>query len=248
LFLLADAQALGFPAKKEDAVDQNKQPADQTPSQPAVPSATPSSTPPAQQYVNVWKPVTDLYVEEHANLPPPVIAAPPPSPVTRVSPPQRSYWEGVPMSLHVLTGFYFLNALAYLVIGGRLIMAPAGDFSRFIAFNSRLFLLFAVSQRKPEEFVTLVGQAMLFSAAISTVVGVMWLLRSWKIRWITMAYALGRALRVGVYYFAGAVSGVGSGIPAELQTLVMFGVCINLLIFCYLAFYPGVEQAFEKKF
>jgi hypothetical protein len=216
--------------------------------QPAAHSAAQPANPSTQQFVNVWKPVTDLYVEEHADVPPPAIVAPPPSPLSRVSQPQPSYWSGVPMSLNVLTGFYFVNALVYFIVGGRLITAPNTDFSRFIAFHSRLFLLLVVSQRKPEEFVTLVGQATLFMAAISTVVGLMWVFRSWKIRWITMAYALGRVLRVGVYYFAGAASGVGSGLSPAFETLVLFSCCINLLIFGYLAFYPGVEQAFEKRY
>jgi hypothetical protein len=229
-------------------LNESNQPAGPLSNQPGEPAGNAQSNPPAPQFANTWKPVTDLYIEEHTSVPAPVIVVPPkavPGPVSQADPAYRSK---APMSLNILTGFYFLQAAFYLAMAGPPLTSPESGFSVWLAANSRAFIPFAISHRHPEIYVKLVGQALLFMAAISVVVGVMWVLRSWRIRWITMAYALGRVLRTGIYLFAGVASGVGTNLPGDAQAILIFSSCIDILIFGYLAFYPGVKQAFEKTY
>ena len=220
---------------------------------PSNPSAGPGTStthpanPPAHPIVNAWKPVTDLYQEELSNGPAPVVAAPPKPAPAPVSQPAPGY-NTVPMSLNIITGFFFFQAVVYLAIAGPLISHPDSDFSLWVVANHTAIIPFALSYRHPELFVRLVGEACIFMAAVSAVVGGMWVFRSWKIRWVTMAYAGGRVLRAGVYYFAGVASGVASTLSPSAQAIVIVNCCINVLIFCYLAFYPGVKQAFEKQY
>jgi hypothetical protein len=218
-------------------VEQNNQPANQPASQ--TPGQVTAYPP------NRWQPVTDLYQQEaEGNASAAIVEPPKPVPVPvsqRDLPPSL-----VPMSLHIITGLYFLRAVIYFLLGGKLLSEPDSDFSQWLVSMSGAMIPFTITHRHPEMFVKLVGEAMLVTAGISVVVGGMWLFRSWKIRWITMAYSGGMVLRAGVHYFAGVASGVGSGLSADQAAVLVFGCIINSLIFCYLAFYPGVKEAFEK--
>ncbi len=220
-------------------MEPNNQPANQPAGQPASQvTAYPA---------NRWQPVTDLYQQEvEGNAPPAAVEPPKPVPVP-VS--QRDLPKSiVPMSLHIITGLYFLRAIIYFLLGGKLLSDPNSDFSQWLVSMSGAMIPFTITHRHPEMFVRLVGEAMLVTAGLSVVVGGMWLFRSWKIRWITMAYAGGMVVRTAVHYFAGAASGVGSELTGDQSAIVFCGCAINTLVFCYLAFYPGVKEAFEKPF
>jgi hypothetical protein len=216
--------------------------------QPTSPRSNQPATAPTHNVVNTWKPVTDLYIEENATGPAiPAVVEPPKRTSVPVSTPAPGA-KAVPLSLNIITGFYFLQAVIYFVCAGPLLTNPDSNFSKWIVLNANAIIPFTMTHRHPEMFAKLVGQAMLFMAAISLVVGMMWVFRSWKIRWVTMAYAGGRVLRTGVYLFAGVASGVGSNLTPDSQAILIFSCCIDALICGYLAFYPGVREAFEKKY
>jgi hypothetical protein len=152
------------------------------------------------------------------------------------------------MSLNIITALFFVRAVIYFVLAGRLLSAPDSDFSRWVVSISGSIIPFTISHRHPEIYVRLLGQAFLFLAGVSVVVGGMWVFRSWKIRWITMAYAGGMVLRAGIYYLAGLASGVGSSLSGNQTSILLLGCFINAIVFGYLASYPGVKAAFEKPF
>ena len=86
-----------------------------------------------------------------------------------------------------------------------------------------------------------------FSTVVSAWVGFMWWNHSWKIRWITMFYAgafVAKALLNGVLAFS---LGVGTGQTSAEASSMLLMVAVNGIIFCYLAFWPGVEQHFEPE-
>jgi hypothetical protein len=215
----------------------------------AASSPSQSANPQTPQFVNTWKPVTDLYIEHETAgaITAPVIVEPPKPTPGPVSAPDPSY-NTVPFSLNIITGFYFFQTVMYFVLAGPLLTNPQSAFSQWIVVNYPSFIPFTITRRHPEIFTKLVGEAFMVMAAISLWVSILWVFRSWKIRWVTMAYAGGRVLRRCVYLFAGVASGVGSGLSPASQTIVIFSCCIDALIFGYLAFYPGVKQAFEKTY
>lgn len=175
--------------------------------------------------------------------------------------------SSVPVSLHIITGLFFLRALIYFILGGKLASDPDSDFSQRLVSLSGIMVPFTINHRHPEMFVKLVGQAMLLVAGLSLIIGVLWLIRWWVIRWVTMCYCGGMVLRVAIRYFAGAVAGLHTGpLPSEalsagaysgivmglssdqITAVLFFSCAVNLIIFGYLAFYPGVKDAFEKPF
>ena len=85
-----------------------------------------------------------------------------------------------------------------------------------------------------------------FLVGITSVVTFMWWNRSWKIRWVAMFYAGAFLAKAGVGLFAGWASGVGSQLsPLQLSSLIL-ALAVNAFIFCYLAFWPGVEEWFKE--
>jgi hypothetical protein len=245
---------------KGNALEQTNQRSNQSGSQTASQSL--GQTP--AQPVNRWQPITDVYQQEAEVFAPPAVTQPPkpvPVPVSQRDLPKSS----VPMSLHIITGLFFLRALVYFILGGKLATDPDSDFSQRLVSLSGILVPFTVSHRHPEMFVKLIGEALLVLATISLVVGILWLVRWWVIRWVTMCYSGGMVLRIVIRNFAGAAAGVHTGplgnqiyysgstsgimmglSSDEITAVLLFTCALNLLIFCYLAFYPGVSEAFEK--
>ena len=95
--------------------------------------------------------------------------------------------------------------------------------------------------------VDLFAEGLVATAVLSLVVGGMWLARYWRIRWITMFYAGASTARTLIYIVTGAAGGLSGVITPEQKQTMLAGCAVNLLIFCYLAFYPGVDQAFEYR-
>lgn len=220
-------------------MDQNNQSGNRPVNQP--------SSQPAAYPANRWQPITDIYQQEIAGNAAPAVVEPPkpvPVPVSQRDLPKSL----VPMSLNIITGLYFVRAVIFFGLGGKLISDPDSEFSQWLVSMSGVMVPFTITHRHPEMYVKLVGEALLVTAGLSVIVGALWLFRSWKIRWVTMAYAGGMVVRTGIHYFAGVASGVGSEFSGSQTAFVLFGCAINSLIFCYLAFYPGVKEAFEKPF
>jgi cation transport ATPase len=86
---------------------------------------------------------------------------------------------------------------------------------------------------------------LLFSAIMTGVVGFMWWNHSWKVRWIAMFYAGAYVAKAAIGFFAGLASGVGSEIEPGQMPMLMAAIAVNGLVFCYLAFWPGVKEWFE---
>lgn len=98
-------------------------------------------------------------------------------------------------------------------------------------------------QESQREFVMV---CLFVMAALTTVVAVMWLNRFWRVRWAVMFYAGAFVIKAGVVLFAGWASGVGTQIPADQMPVLVITMAVNSLIFCYLAFWPGVEEWFRE--
>jgi hypothetical protein len=88
---------------------------------------------------------------------------------------------------------------------------------------------------------------LLIAAVVTAVVAFMWWNRSWKVRWITMFYAGAMVARAGVYFFAAWASGTGSQLPAAVMPTLLFAIALNGFVFCYLAFWPDVQEWFEEQ-
>jgi hypothetical protein len=78
-------------------------------------------------------------------------------------------------------------------------------------------------------------------------VGWRWIARDWRIRWVTMFLSGAIALRILVFVFADRASAAhGKILSTESELELGVIVAFNLLICGYLAFYPGMAQAFKE--
>lgn len=88
--------------------------------------------------------------------------------------------------------------------------------------------------------------ALFFLAGMTSVVAFMWWNRSWKIRWVAMFYAGAFLAKAAAGLLAGWASGVGSGLSPIQMSYLVVALAWNGFVFCYLAFWPGVEEWFKE--
>jgi len=194
------------------------------------------------EFVNTWKPVTEAYQDAEApTLNQPV--QPLPTVEKPVTPVKKRVTDGLPLSLVIFGWFYMVRAAVYLVFAFILFSQPDSGFGAMLVQYSSFLVPFRMHRVQGAIPIQLFAEALLVTAIFSVVIGGMWLARYWRIRWVTMCYAGGSAARTLIYMITGAI---GAITPDQKQALLA-GCAINLLIFCYLAFYPGVEQAFEGR-
>jgi hypothetical protein len=76
-----------------------------------------------------------------------------------------------------------------------------------------------------------------------------WLSRDWRIRWISMFLSGAFAVRSIVLVLADRSTGTqGRVISAQRQTEMIVHAAFDLLVCAYLAFYPGMAEAFKERY
>jgi hypothetical protein len=197
-------------------------------------------------FVNAWKPVTDAYQDTDA---PPVDQpiTPPPAVIKPVAQVKKRKVDKVPIAITCLGWFYMIRAAVFLICARVVSSNPDSGLAVVLTQHATLLVPFRMHPASGEIPVGLFVEGLVITAILSVVVGGMWLARWWKIRWITMFYAGASAARTVIYLAMGTAGGFGGAITEDQKQAMLASCAVNILIFCYLAFYPGVEQAFEDK-
>jgi hypothetical protein len=73
-----------------------------------------------------------------------------------------------------------------------------------------------------------------------------WLRRDWRARWALMFASGASVARTLIYFFADRAAGAPTHLSPQVQQAVAVSLVVNLFIFSYLAFYPGMDQAFKE--
>ncbi len=73
-----------------------------------------------------------------------------------------------------------------------------------------------------------------------------WYSRDWRARWVVMFLSGATAARMLGNYVADHAAGSPTPMAPGQQMTMFVGIAINLLICGYLAFYPGMAQAFKE--
>jgi hypothetical protein len=81
---------------------------------------------------------------------------------------------------------------------------------------------------------------------VYSVIAWKWLTRFWLARWAAMFMAGATLLKTGIYFFADRASGVDTQLTDTQVHALMASSIVNLAIVLYLAFYPGVAEAFKE--
>ena len=73
-----------------------------------------------------------------------------------------------------------------------------------------------------------------------------WHSRDWRVRWAVMFASGATAAKMLINYLAGRAAGNPIPISAGQEAAILISVGLNFLICGYLAFYPGMAQAFKE--
>jgi hypothetical protein len=123
------------------------------------------------------------------------------------------------------------NLVFALIVG----LAPDTAVANFIAANFD-----AWPRQMPPEGVFYV------SAFLYGLTAWRWYSRDWRARWFVMFLSGASAAKMLGNYFADRVSPYPTPMPASQQVSLFTISAMNLLICGYLAFYPGMAQAFKE--
>jgi hypothetical protein len=197
--------------------------------------------------VNHWRPVTSEYQLEF--MPPmQALAAPRKRRRTRAEAAQEAARKAgaAPLAISCIQWFYFFRACVCFVLGSVLLSYPSSGPAVWLIAHARILVPFTITGTEAAPLINLLAETFFILSIVSAVIGVMWLMRSPVIRWITMCYTGALLARTALYFVA-----IGATAPWVLLSLhqkqvLLTGAVVNLLIFGYMAFYPGVEQASES--
>jgi hypothetical protein len=73
-----------------------------------------------------------------------------------------------------------------------------------------------------------------------------WYSRDWRARWVVMFMSGATAAKMLGNYVADRAAGSPIPMSPGQQVSIFVGVAMNLIICGYLAFYPGMAQAFKE--
>jgi hypothetical protein len=199
------------------------------------------------ELVNTWKPITDLYQDTSA----PPVPEPVPMPIAGQPPPQTAkifQERKLPIPIAIVGGFYALRAAIFLVFASILGSHPSSNFASLLIDHSRSLIPFEVHESAGHVAADLLAKAMVVTAILSTIVSVMWFVRYWRIRWVTMFYAGASVFRTVLYFITDKAAGITTPLAPGQRAAMTLACAVTLFVLCYLAFYPGVAQAFEDHF
>lgn len=83
-------------------------------------------------------------------------------------------------------------------------------------------------------------------AMLYAVIAWRWLTRDWRARWAAMFISGATVASIGINLIADRAAGSMTPMSPKQHQATIVAVAINLLICCYLAFYPGMNEAFRE--
>lgn len=141
----------------------------------------------------------------------------------------------VPLLIRLFAWLCFLRAAIDLTFGLIVGIMPDSPAAAYVAANFDSW----PKQMPPEAVFYILTVLYCF-------IGWRWVTRDWKARWIAMfvtgASAASALVHLTADYAAGAVAPLTPG----QQGALTLGIVLNLAICGYLAFYPGMAQAFKE--
>ncbi len=148
----------------------------------------------------------------------------------------------LPIGITCVAWFYLLAAGFYFVFGSVLLSYPSSDFAALLIGYFRIVLPLPMGMADGVPLDNVLAETFFVLAMASATIGVMWMARFRPVRWLTLGYT-GVALIRCAYCF---LHGEGAALTL-LQTRVWLAMsAIDALIFCYVAFYAGVERIFGE--
>lgn len=140
----------------------------------------------------------------------------------------------VPLLIQLFAWFCALRCVIYLAFGLIVGTAPESGVSAFVVANFD-----RVSKQANPEAVFYIY------AGLYGLIAFRWFRRDWKARWGTMMICLYNGAKAIIDVAADRMAGAPI-IPQGAVFFILIGALLNLMIAAYMAFYPGMEQAFSE--
>jgi hypothetical protein len=139
----------------------------------------------------------------------------------------------VPLLITLFAWYCFFRAVSCLLFAMISGLAPESTISAFLATHFD-----PVPKTIPPEAVFFV------LAILYTMVGWRWFTRDWRARWAAMFLSGVNSAVIAINLIVDRAAGHPSAPTSQQSAVVAFA--FNLFLCCYLAFYPGMEQAFKE--
>jgi hypothetical protein len=164
----------------------------------------------------------------------------------RHRPPQKKD----PLLLRLITYILVVRALAFLLLAFILWSFPDSAVGTYLVANSdfffkrpRHFESVEQIQQSAQDFLMI---GFLLAGIVYSIVAWKWLTRFWLARWGTMFLAGATLLKTGINLIADRASGADTEFTAAQTQALLVSSILNLAIVLYLAFSPGVAEAFKE--
>jgi hypothetical protein len=140
----------------------------------------------------------------------------------------------VPLLIQIFTWFCVFRCVVFLAFGLTVGTAPESVAAAFVVEHFDSWS----KQASPEAVFYIL-------AAMYGFIAFRWLRRDWKARWGTMFICGSNGIKTIIDVAADRAAGTPL-IPGGIAGLMIMGALFNLMISAYVAFYPGMEQAFSE--
>jgi len=197
---------------------------------------------------NHWQPVTEIYQEIVEQVPASHFDA---DPMTLVKQARRARAQAevkVPFGITAITGLYFIRAAIYGLFAAKLVTSSGSALEGWIVAHCPALIPLALSSADPKTLPTTMAEALAVMAVLSLGLGLMWLLRWKPILFISIGMSGYFLAHIAISYYN--IAGLGDPYlftPTQLDLVVVEGA-LNLLIFLYIALYPGLKRSFQRQF
>jgi hypothetical protein len=148
---------------------------------------------------------------------------------------KRDPKQDIPLLITLFAWFCFLRSGAYIVFAMIEGLKPDSHTAAFLSAHFD----FVPPPIPPEA-------AFFVLALLYGMIGWRWFVRDWRARWSAMFMAGAAAARIAVERFADYAAGNPTPLTESQQQAAAVAVAFNLIVCCYLAFYPGMDQAFKE--
>jgi hypothetical protein len=141
----------------------------------------------------------------------------------------------VPLVITLFAWYCFVRAGVFVVLALLVGIAPETPTADFVARH-----LNPVPPPIPAE------GAFYVLAILNAMIGWRWMTRDWRARWVAMLLSGATAAKVIIDLVADRASGVETPISPGQRQAIIVAIAWNVVVCCYLAFYPGMAEAFEE--
>lgn len=164
-----------------------------------------------------------------------IVPPPYPIPAEKTQKRNATYEVKTPLLITLFAWFCFFRAAVDIVFGLIVGLAPESGVTAYLSthFDPAPKLI------SPEI-------VFYFLAVVYGMIGWRWYCRDWRARWVAMFMSGASVATTMVNLFAERASGLYTPMSPGRESALIISSAFNLLICLYLAFYPGMEQAFKE--